>query len=64
MFPNLSHSLPLNKYKIQNIDDIFKLFVHFTKKDHYTFYFYFFKIPKKHNSNDTFNKDEKGHAQG
>ena len=22
---------------------------------HYTFYFYFFKIPKKHNSNDTFN---------
>ena len=32
MFPNLSHSLPLNKYKIQNIDDFFQIIRSFHEK--------------------------------
>ena len=32
MFPNLSHSLPLNKYKIQNIVDFFQIIRSFHEK--------------------------------
>ena len=32
MFPNLSHSLPLNKYKIQNIDDFFSNYSFVSRK--------------------------------